>query len=86
MVSKVGFKPTLPFGDQNLSLVQVIDYFLQWVKLALLNRQSTTNEILSHLKSMFAMFGIPEEVISNGDLQFSSFAFQNFAKHYTCIH
>ena len=86
MVSKVGFKHTLLFEDQNLSLVQVIHYFLQWVELALLNRGSTTNEILPHLKSMFATFGIPEEVMSNGGLQFSSFAFQNFAEHYGFCH
>ena len=35
---------------------------------------------------MFAKFGIPEEVMSDGGTQFSSFAFQNFVKHYGFRH
>ena len=35
---------------------------------------------------MFAKFGIPEEVLSDGGPQFSSFVFQNFAKHYGFHH
>ena len=35
---------------------------------------------------MFATFGILEEVMSDGGLQFSSFAFQSFAKHYEFQH
>ena len=38
------------------------------------------------MKSVFAKFGIPEEVMSDGGLQFSSFAFQNFANHYGFHH
>ena len=74
------------FYFNNCIYLIVIDYFSRWVELALLNRRSTTNDIVPHLKSIFAKFGIPEEVLSDGSPQFSSFAFQNFAKHYGFYH
>ena len=74
------------FYFNNCVYLLIIDYFLRWVELALLNRGLTTNDIMPHLKSMFAKFGIPEAVMSDGGLQFSSFAFQNFAKHYVLDH
>ena len=73
------------FHFNNCVYLLVIDYFLQWVELALLNHGSTTNDIMTHLKSMFAKFGIPEEVMF-GSPQFSSLAFQNFTRHYGFCH
>ena len=70
----------------NYIYLLVIDYFLRWVALALLNHGSTTNDIIPHLKSIFAKFGISEEIMSDEGSKFSSFAFQNFAKHYGFYH
>ena len=51
-------------------------------ELALLNRGSTTNDIIPHLKSIFAKFGISEEVMSDGGIQFSSLSLQSFSRQY----
>ena len=53
-----------------------MDYFSRRVKLALLNRGSTTNDVIPYLKLMFAKFGIPEEIMSDRGPQFSSLLFK----------
>ena len=53
----------------------VIDYFYQWIKLALVNHETKSDDVILHLKSMFAKFGISNKFISNGGPQFSLFTF-----------
>ena len=74
------------FHFKNCVYLLVVDYFSRWVELALLDRRTTSDAVIPHLNSMFAKFGIPEEFVSDGGPQFSSFTFRNFAKCYGFRH
>ena len=40
----------------------IVDYFSRWIEIALLNRL-TSESVIQHTKSIFARYGIPDEVI-----------------------
>ena len=61
----------------NKIYLLAIDYFSQ-------NRTSDT--VITHVKSMFARHGIPEQVISDNGPQFSSEFFRLFAREYSFSH
>ena len=47
---------------------------------------TTTQDIINHIKSIFARHGIPHEVVSDNSPQFSSIIFHSFARDYGFIH
>ena len=57
-----------------------LDYFSQWINLALLDYGTKSDDVILHLISMFAKFGIPNELVSDGFYWFSSFTFRKFAE------
>ena len=69
-------------GDKFLL---VIDYFSRYVELANL-LQTTSPDVITHLKSMFARHGIPENFLSDNGPQFSSTKFGKFAEDYGFAH
>lgn len=63
----------------------VIDYYSRFIEIAKL-ASMTSNEVISHLKSIFARHGIPQYVVSDNGTQYSSQQFQDFAKVYGFKH
>ena len=59
------------FGWKGQEFVLVTDYFSQYCEIEVL-RKSTSQEVISHLKAIFARHGIPETVISDNRPQYSS--------------
>ena len=53
------------------------DYFSQYVQVAKLSC-TTTPDILGHLRFMFAQHSIPDQLLSDNDLQFSAKTFSKF--------
>ncbi|XP_060064739.1 uncharacterized protein K02A2.6-like [Ylistrum balloti] len=73
------------FYWKGVNYLLVIDYFSRYIEIAKLS--STTSEaIVTHLKSMFARHGIPETIISDNGPQYASSTFQDFAKDYGFNH
>ena len=63
----------------------VVDYFSRYIEIARLNR-TTTSEVVTHLKSIFARHGIPETLISDNGPQYTSQEFASFAADYEFEH
>ena len=75
------------FHSLSLSVyLLVVDYFSRWIEIALLDKDTAADYVISHLKSIFAKFGISNELRSDGSLLFSSFTFQKFANCYGFVH
>ena len=52
------------FQWENKQYVLVVDYFLRYIEIALL-KETSSDAVINHLKSIFARHGIPEVVISD---------------------
>ena len=63
----------------------VVDYFSRYIEIALLG-SSTALCVITHLKSMFARHGIPDELISDGGPPYKSRAFDLFSSQYGFEH
>lgn len=61
------------------------DYYFKWIEIATLSTLSS-NDVICHLKSQFAKYGIPDEVISDNGTQYSSLAFKEFSNNYGFVH
>ena len=65
------------YNHQNYLIIS--DYYSRFIEI--LHMPSTTStQVILKLKAIFARFGVPDEVVSNNGLQFSSSEFQEFAK------
>ena len=73
------------FEYKGTQYVLVIDYFSRYIEIAKLSSTSS-DAIITHLKSMFARHGIPQYVVSDNGPQYSSEIFCKFAKDYGFIH
>ena len=58
-----------------------MDYFSRWIKIAIL-KGTTSDDVISQLKSIFARYGIPEDIRSDCGPQFCSQLFTKFAETY----
>ena len=63
----------------------VVDYYSRWIEIEHL-RSTTSAQVINHMKSLFARWGIPDEVRSDGGPQFTSAEFADFARHYGFLH
>ena len=63
----------------------VVDYYSRYIEIAKLTSTSS-NDIIHHLKSIFAHHGIPESVMSENGPQYSASLLSNFAKEYGFTH
>lgn len=64
----------------------VVDYFSKYIELAKLVDGESSNEVILHLKSIFARHGIPKCVISDGGPQFNCIYFMQFSKSWNFNH
>ena len=66
------------FDWKGQEFVLVVDYFSRYCEIGVL-RKSTSQEVIDHLKTVFARHGIPETVVSDNGPQYSSAEFSRFA-------
>ena len=69
-------------GHTYLLLVDYLSRFPEIVKLS----DTTSKEVISHIKSIFARYGIPETVRSDNGPQYCSREFAEFARQYQFKH
>ena len=85
--------PTLPWQKVGTDLFQwkdstyllIIDYFSRYIEIAKVHH-TTSEDVILHMKSIFARHGIPEVVMSDNGPQYSSYQFSHFAKDYGFTH
>ena len=78
--------PTLPwlkvatdlFVWEGKTYLLIVDYFSRYIETCKLSGK-TSNEVIRHLKSIFARHGIPQCVMSDNGPQFSSMEFAQFS-------
>lgn len=73
------------FEWKQSTYLLVVDYYSRYIEIALL-KGTTTSDIVTHMKSIFARHGIPETVISDNGPQYASREFAEFAKTYEFKH
>ena len=73
------------FEWKGQEFVLVVDYFSRFCEIGVL-RKSTSQEVINHLKAIFARHGIPETVISDNGPQYSSAEFAKFAEDWGFTH
>lgn len=62
-----------------------VDYYSKWTEIAKPSNMSSNN-VICHLESQFAKYGIPDELISDNGTQYSSLAFKEFSNNYGFVH
>ena len=70
------------FTIKGINCALVVDYFSRYIEVAKLT-QETSSAIITHLKSIFARHGIPQEVVTDTSKEFYQFAKQYSFKHLT---
>ena len=65
--------------------VLVVDYYSHYIEIARLSTESA-QDVINKTKSIFARHGIPETVMSDNGPQYTSKAYENFAKEYQFNH
>lgn len=68
------------------SYLIVVDYYSRYIEICDLSKSSTSAVVIGKLKNMFAKYGCPEEVRSDGGPQYTSQEFKHFAKEYCFRH
>ena len=66
------------FDWKGQEFVLVVDYFSRYCEFGVL-RNSKSQEVIDHLKAVFARHGIPETVVSDNGPQYSSAEFSKFS-------
>ena len=70
------------FEWRNSSYLLVIDYYSRYIEVAKLSSMTSQN-IVQHLKSLFARHDIPETVVSDNGPQYSAAFFKSFSEQYS---
>ncbi len=73
------------FHCNGKDYVLVIDYYSNFPEIALLTN-ATANSVITHVKSMFAMHGIPETVVSDNGPCYNCNEWRQFAEQYGFHH
>ena len=71
---------------KNKKYLILIDYYSRYVEVEPLRINSTSLVVISKLKDIFSVHGIPEELRSDNGPQFDSYEFKYFAKAYGFVH
>ena len=73
------------FELKNSTYLLTVDYYSRFAEVQKLT-STTSSSIITHLKSMFARFGIPAEMVSDNRPQFSSVEMKEFSETYGFRH
>ena len=63
----------------------MIDYYSRFIETARLST-ATFNDVITHMKSIFARHGVPESLTSDNRPQYTANMFKTFAKQYGFAH
>ena len=74
------------FTLEGKDYLLTVDYYSKWVEVGLLRDSTVSSEVITQLKSMFARYGIPSELISDNGPQFASRKFREFAESWEFKH
>ena len=73
------------FKLKNSTYLLTVDYYSRFVEVQKLS-STTSSSVITHLKSIFARFGIPDEMVSDIGPQFSSQDMKEFSETYGFRH
>lgn len=73
------------FHHQGKNYLVSIDYFSRWIEMPQI-QYMTSSEVIRHLTSQFARWGVPEEIRSDGGPQFTSHEFEKFCTSFNVTH
>ena len=73
------------FHFQNKNYLLVVDFYSRWIELVHLS-STTSIQVINSLKSIFARYGIPDSVLSDGGPQYTSLSFKQFSDSYGFTH
>ena len=73
------------FELKNGKYLLVVDYYSRYIEIVKLSSTTSTN-IITHLKAIFARHGIPQVFVSDNGPQYSADVFESFAKEYGFKH
>ena len=73
------------FEWKRTNYLLIVDYYSRYIEIAKLS-STTSNDIINHLKSVFARHGIPQTFMSDNGPQYSASTFTQFAKEYGFSH
>ena len=62
------------FSFCNKSYLVIVDYYSNYIEVCNLYHQTKSPDVISHVKAIFARFGIPRVVISDNGTDFKNFA------------
>ncbi|KAL1449327.1 hypothetical protein WDU94_000522 [Cyamophila willieti] len=74
------------FHFDSKTYLIVVDYFSQFVEIALLNNSSNSQSVIIHLKSIFARHGIAKQIFSDNGPPFNSAQFKSFCDDWGIEH
>ena len=66
---------------KGVEFLLIVDYYSKYPELCRLGQQKNASVVISHVKSVFARHGIPEEVIAD-NMPFNSVKFRSFAEEW----
>ena len=69
----------------NQNYLILVDYTSKYIEVCQL-QNLTSEEVIAKMKSSFSRFGIPEEIVSDNESQYTSRQFHEFAKIYNFRH
>ena len=73
------------FELKGSTYLLTVDYYSRFAEVQKLN-STTSSNVITHLKSIFARFGIPAEMVSDNGPQFSSQEMKEFSENYGFRH
>ena len=73
------------FELKDSTYLLTVDYYSRFAEVQKLN-STTSSSVITHLKSIFARFGIPAEMVSDNGPQFSSQEMKEFSESYGFRH
>ena len=73
------------FELKNSTYLLTVDYYSRFVEVQKLN-STTSSSVITHLKSIFARFGIPAEMVSDNGPRFNSQEMTEFSETYGFRH
>ena len=82
--------PSRPFEKVGADIVTVfgkkyqvvVDYFSKWIEVRELSRNPTSDQLISHFKSIFSRFGIPDIAFSDREPIYALASMRKFCEQY----
>ena len=73
------------FELKNSTYLLTVDYYSRYAEVQKLS-STTSSSVITHLKSIFARFGVPAEMVSDNGPQYSSQEMKDFSENYGFKH